>query len=94
MEEFILLSDFCTSHGISHTFIYELNDNGLIKIIQRREHHYLPVEELPKAEKMLRLHTDLQINMEGVAVIAQLLDRMDEMQAKMDRLQNRLNLYE
>jgi len=40
------------------------------------------------------LHTDLQINMEGVAVIAQLLDRMDEMQAKMDRLQNRLNLYE
>lgn len=94
MEEHILISDFCASHGISHTFLYELHENGLIQIIRRQEHIYLPLEELPKAEKMLRLHTDLNINMEGVEVIARLLDRLEEMQAKIDRLQHRLDRYE
>jgi chaperone modulatory protein CbpM len=94
MEEYTSISDFCASHDISHTFLYELHENGLIQIIRRQEHIYLTLEELPKAEKMLRLHTDLNINMEGVEVIARLLDRLEEMQAKIDRLQHRLYRYE
>jgi hypothetical protein len=94
MEEYILVSEFCESHEISNTFLYELNDNGLIKIIRREERLYLPMEELPKAEKILRLHGELNINLEGVEVITRLLDRMEEMQVKVARLQNRLKLYE
>jgi hypothetical protein len=55
--------------------------------------HYLPIQQLPKAEKILRLHSDLDINLEGIAVITRLLNRMEKMQNEITRLKNKLDLY-
>lgn len=94
LEEFISVTDFCASYNISHTLIIELREYGLVKIVEEKKMLYIPLEELPKTEKILRLHSDLEINLAGVEVITQLLDRMDEMQDEIRKLRNRLRLYE
>lgn len=94
LEEFISVSDFCTGHKISQTLIIELREYGLVKIVEEQKMLYIPMAELPKTEKILRLYSDLDINLEGVEVVTQLLDRMEEMQDEMRRLRNRLRLYE
>ena len=93
-KEFISVADFCASYNISHTLIVELKEYELVRIVEEKKKLYIPLEELPKTEKILRLHSDLEINLAGVEVITQLLDRMDDMQDEMRRLRNRLRLYE
>jgi len=58
----------------------ELYEYGLVAVVVKEDTHYLPIQQLPKAEKILRLHSDLDINLEGIAVITRLLKRMEKMQ--------------
>ena len=45
-------------------------------------------------EKFIRLYRDLEINPEGIDTIIHLLNRLEEMQEKINNLQNRLSIYE
>ncbi|WP_273568524.1 chaperone modulator CbpM [Maribacter halichondriae] len=94
LEDLITITDFCKSYQISKAMIVEFKEFGLVNIIENKNTLYMPLTELPKAEKILRLHSELDINLEGIEVITQLLNRMEEMQKEMTRLQNRLRLYE
>ncbi len=94
MEEMILVDDFCTHHSISYTFISNLCDADLIEIAEVEERQYLQQDQMGTLERLVRLHTELDINTEGVAAIAHLLQRIETMQAEMKLLQQRLELYE
>ncbi|MBT9188837.1 chaperone modulator CbpM [Zobellia russellii] len=93
-EEYISVTEFCNGHSISSTVISQLNEFGLVKIIQRSDSLYIPMEELPKTEKILRLHTDLNINLEGVEVITRLLKRIEKTEEELIKLRNKLSVYE
>jgi hypothetical protein len=93
-EDLILVTDFCASHSISRTLILEFKEYGLVNILEEQNTLYIPVDELPKAEKILRIHSELDINLEGVEVITRLLEKLDAMHQEVNRLQNRLRLYE
>ncbi|MCK0135157.1 chaperone modulator CbpM [Arenibacter sp. S6351L] len=92
-QEYILITDFCTSHNIETHFVMELYEYGLVDVVVKENIHYLPIQQLPKAEKILRLHSDLDINLEGIAVITRLLNRMGKMQNEITQLKNKLDLY-
>ncbi|RAJ09037.1 chaperone modulator CbpM [Arenibacter echinorum] len=92
-QEYILITDFCTSHNIETHFVMELYEYGLVDVIVKEDIHYIPIQQLPKAEKILRLHSDLDINLEGIAVITRLLNRMEKMQNEITQLKNKLDLY-
>lgn len=92
--ELILVTDFCKNYEISYTFITDLRDAGLVEVVSEQEQEYLKAEQLGQLERLVRLHSDLNINPEGVEAIAHLLQRMDEMQQRMRLLQQRLSLYE
>ncbi|MEG3659275.1 MerR-like DNA binding protein [Arenibacter algicola] len=92
-QEYILITDFCTSHNIETHFVMELYEYGLVDVVVKEDTHYLPIQQLPKAEKILRLHSDLDINLEGIAVITRLLKRMEKMQNEITQLKNKLDLY-
>jgi hypothetical protein len=49
---------------------------------------------LGRLEKIVRLHFELDINLEGIETIAHLLERMEGMQEKIVQLTNRLKAYE
>ncbi|MCK0190392.1 chaperone modulator CbpM [Arenibacter sp. F20364] len=93
-QEYILITDFCMSHNIETHFVMELYEFGLVDVVVKENVQYLPIQQLPKAEKILRLHSDLDINLEGIAVITRLLNRMEKMQDEITQLKNKLDLYE
>jgi len=94
MQEFIPIDIFCRQHGVEVTFISSLQEFGLIELTMINEAECIPLSQLVEAERLIRLHGDLEINLEGIDVITHLLHRLQEMQAEMQTLKNRLRLYE
>ena len=96
MEQYnyIAVDEFCISHGITTQFMVQLHEFGLIEIFQKKNVHYFSNEELPKAEKIIRLYSDLDINLVGIEVIHDLLERIDRMQGEIRSLKNKLRIYE
>ena len=84
---------FCMNHNIDYHFIEELHELGLIEVQQEPESVLIPEEQLPALEKMVRLHVDLDINVEGLETINYLLQRIENMQHEIMELRNRLNFY-
>jgi len=93
-EEMIPVSDFCIHHNIETSFIYSLQESGLIEISTIQEETFVPVNQLSQLEKLVRLYYEMDINLEGIETISYLLERMNEMQQQIIRLSNRLSLYE
>lgn len=93
-EDLIQAGEFCIHHNIELSFIQSLKDYDLIETVIVDEKIFLPASELPRIEKIMRLHFELDINFEGIETIAHLLDRMEEMQSQITHLTNLLKVYE
>lgn len=93
-EDLIPATEFCASHHLEFSFIHMLHQFGLLEITTIEQTVYLPVSQLPQAERIARLHNELGINMEGIDAIKHLLQRVEEMQHEIARLKDKLSLYE
>lgn len=93
-RDLILIEHFCANHEIDFSFINSLQEFGLIEVIIHEDNRYLQQEQLKDVEKMMRMHYDLDINMEGIDVISHLLKRIDTLQHELRITQNKLRLYE
>ena len=93
-EHLIAVSEFCTAHQIEITFIESLAQHGLITVETVNEQLSIQDTQLPSLEKMVRLHYDLEINLEGIETIFHLLERVEALQHEMHELKKRMELYE
>lgn len=93
MENMIGLNEFCRSHEIEISFVRTLEDQGLVEIIIVDQVLCITEDELPRLEKLVRLHYDLNINPEGMGAVEHLLERIDEMQQEITSLRNQLSFY-
>jgi len=93
-KELVPVYNFCVHHKIESSFIELLHHHGLVEITTIEEESYFAENQLSEVEKMVRLHYDLDINLEGIEAIGYLLEKIKEMQAHTIQLQNRLSLYE
>ncbi len=93
-EQMIAASEFCMYHNVELSFIYSLNELGLIEIIQIEEKLFLPFNQIKHLEKLMRFKDDMDINIEGIETIAHLLQRISNMQLHILQLKNRLAFYE
>ncbi|WP_160717520.1 chaperone modulator CbpM [Chitinophaga solisilvae] len=73
-------------YSISSSFIFDLDEHGLITLLRMEEEAYLDYDQLPLLEKYMRLHYDLQVNMEGLEAISHLLERVQLLHATIRRL--------
>ncbi len=94
IEDWIPTEDLCTHYRVERQFIKDLRDNDIIEIrrIERRE--CIPLEQISEFERMRRLHYDMHINVEGLEVVRNLLEKIEALQREKRQLLNRLNLYE
>ncbi len=93
-EQLIRVDTFCEWHNVEYSFIHLLHEYGLIEITTKEDTDFIPESGLKQAEKLIRLHNDLQINLEGVEVVAYLLEQLQQQQTEINLLQNRLRFYE
>ena len=88
-EDLIPANDFCLYHNIEYSFIHSLNDSGLITVTSVEHSEYIPLTEMQKLEKFVRMHYDLDINLEGIETINYLLEKIEKMQGELLELKNR-----
>ena len=93
-ENLISADEFCVYHNIEFSFIRTLKEFGLVETVTLKQVDYIPEDQIEKLERMLRLHRELEINMEGIDTIDHLLKRMNLLQQEVIALRNRLRLYE
>ena len=93
-DHLILIEHIVTSHSIESDFIDSLQDFGLIEIVVIEDNKYLAHEQLKDMEKLIRLHYELGINLEGIDAITHLQKRIDDLQAALNETRNRLRLFE
>jgi hypothetical protein len=86
--------DFCTYHKVEYSFINSLEQMGLIEITTIEQNRFIDTERLLDLEKFVRLHYELDINLEGIEAITHLLQKVQSMQEEINALKNRLFLYE
>ncbi|HLS31421.1 MAG TPA: chaperone modulator CbpM [Flavobacteriaceae bacterium] len=94
LEDFILTDEICTHYRVEETFILALHEHDLIHLAVVERKYYLPIEQIGEFEKMRRLHYEMNINLEGLEVVKNLLDKVNRLNQEKLRLENRLRLYE
>lgn len=92
--DIIVLDEFCASHQVEISFVRSLEEYGLVQTIIVNEALCVPGNELSKLEQIVRLHQELNINSEGIDVIINLLQRIENMQKEINGLRSKLNFYE
>jgi hypothetical protein len=93
-KELIPAQEFCIYHNIELSFIYALRDYDLIEVIQLQEEIFVPQHQVLHLEKLIRLHYEMEINLEGIETITHLLQKVCMLQQHVLELNNRLNSYE
>jgi hypothetical protein len=67
---------------------------GLIQIEVVGQDQFVHQDRINDLEKIIRLHNELHVNLEGIDVIFNLLEKERELREELIALQNRLRLYE
>jgi len=94
IEELIPLHTICTHYQTEISFINGLREIGLIEINTIEEVHYIHQDQIRNIEKMIRIHHELDVNIEGIDVVFNLLQRINDLQKELKQARNRLKIYE
>jgi hypothetical protein len=94
IENFIPLETLCTHYNVELSFFSNLNEIGLIEIQTVEQLQYVDQDSIYEIEKMIRMHQDLQVNLEGIDVVFNLLQKIDSLKQELMDVRYRLRLYE
>lgn len=87
-EEYIALDECCTHYQIEISFVNDLRDYGLLATADIDGQPAIATDQLMLLEKFIRLHYDLEVNMEGIDIIHSLIQRIDHLQQQVRELDN------
>lgn len=93
-ENYISVAQLCSTYEVEMGFIYDLKENDLIELSYLDDRPCIHQDLLEQLEKILRLHHDLQINIEGIQAVFNLVHQVEDLQANIQFLKNRLKIYE
>lgn len=93
-EEWIPAEVFCTHYHVELSLVQAIGEYGLVDISTDEGRVLIASEGLADLERVLRLHDDLGINLEGIEAISFLLQRVRSLQTEVRQLKGRLGAYE
>ena len=77
MQEKISREDVLKHYNIEVHFLDSLEEFGLLKTVEEDHVKYIYYEELPNLERYANWHYDLEVNLPGLEIIQNLLNKMD-----------------
>jgi len=93
-EHLISTQTLCTHYNIEISFVDSLNTMGLIQIEIIEQNHFIHIDHIGNLEKIIRLHNELNVNLEGIDVVMNLLEKEQALRNELIAVKNRLRLYE
>lgn len=94
IKHFIATKTICSQYNIEFSFVDALNKIGLIQIKVIEQNKFIHQDQIGDLEKMIRLHHDLNVNIEGIDIVFNLLDKERELRNELNILKNKLKFYE
>lgn len=92
--ELIPVQIFNLHYQVETAFIISLHELQLVEFTTVDDIQYIAVSHLPQVEKLIRLHSDFNLDADAIAIAAHLLDKVDTLQTEVDILRSRLRVYE
>jgi chaperone modulatory protein CbpM len=93
-HEWIPADLVCTHYHVDISLVRAIGEQGLVDINDNGDRILVSTDHLEEVERILRLHTDLGINLEGIEAIRYLLERLDNLREEVRLLKSRLRVYE
>ncbi len=93
-KNIISIQEICIHYNVPISFITALNEFELVEIITILKIQYINTRQIKDIEKMIRLHYELDINLEGMDVVYNLLKQVESLQEEIIELDNRLKFHE
>lgn len=84
----------CLHYKIEKTLIESMESIALIEIEVLEETPCLHKDCIGDIEKILRLYNDLHVNLEGIDIILNLLNKEKQLRKELNALKNKLRIYE
>lgn len=94
MQDFILIDKLCAHYKIELSFFDALDNIGLIEIEIFEQRKFVHQDKISDLEKMMRLHHELNVNLEGIDIVFNLIEKEMRLREEIKSLKNRLRLYE
>ena len=88
------IAQFCNHYKVPVSFLKSLEEVELIEIIFCNEEACIQVFQIAEIEKMIRLHFELNINIEGLDAVNNLLNQIEYLKNENLELKNKLQIYE
>ncbi|HLV42385.1 MAG TPA: chaperone modulator CbpM [Brumimicrobium sp.] len=93
-QDLILIRTLCVHYKVEVSFFKELDNIGLIEIEVFENDEFIHEEKIGDLEKMIRIHRELDVNIEGIDVVFNLLQKEIQLREEVQELRNRLRFYE
>jgi len=93
-KNLIQIQTLCTQYDLEFSFFDDLNKVGLIEIEVIEQKKFIHQDQIGNLEKMIRLHNELHVNLEGIDIVFNLLEKERQLLSELNALKNRLRLYE
>ncbi len=90
----ILVESLCRHYEVELSVFWSLNDMGLIQIETINEAPFIAEATLSDLDKIVRLHTELNLNWEAIDVVFNLLHQVDELQLALKSVRQKLDRYQ
>lgn len=92
--ELIPVQIFNLHYQVETAFIISLYELQLVEFTTVDDIQYIAVSHLPQVEKLIRLHSDFNLDADAIAIAAHLLDKVDTLQTEVETLRSKLKVYE
>ena len=92
-QKLILVETVCNHYQLQFSFIEQLEEIGLISLVRENEVVFISEEKVSDLEKVLRIHEELNVNLEGIDIILNLLDRVGSLQSELNEAKQKLQWY-
>ncbi|MBK5209377.1 MAG: chaperone modulator CbpM [Flavobacteriaceae bacterium] len=93
-ENFIPLHKLCELYQVEMSFFSNLSEVGLIQITTIEQSLYVDQDKINDIEKMIRIYHDLNLNIEGIDIVFNLLQKITDLENELITIKNRLRFYE
>nr|WP_315152374.1 chaperone modulator CbpM [uncultured Flavobacterium sp.] len=93
-DNWILLKTVSSHYEVELSFFDHLHDLGLIEIEIIEQSPYIHLDQMHNLERIIRMYHELGVNLEGIDLILNLLQKIEYLQKDLTASQNRLRLYE
>ena len=93
-QDLILIDILCINYKIKFSFFDALDNIGLIKIETFEQNKFIHQDKISDLEKMITLHQELNVNLEGIDIVFNLMEKELKLRDEINSLKNRLRLYE